>query len=109
MLRRRASMAGRFEGKVVLITGAARGQGRNHAVAFAREGADLILTDVCTDIVSTGYVGATRADLAETERLVDEAGGKTSTHVVDVRDHVGLNAAVDEGVAALGVVDIVIA
>ncbi|HVU73746.1 MAG TPA: mycofactocin-coupled SDR family oxidoreductase [Mycobacteriales bacterium] len=102
-------MAGRFEGKVVLITGAARGQGRNHAVAFAREGADLVLVDVCQDIPSTGYVGATRGDLAETERLVNEAGGKTSTHVVDVRDHVALNDGVDDAVAALGVVDVVIA
>src|SRR5262249_27164301 len=102
-------MTGQFDGKVVLITGAARGQGRNHAVAFARQGANAILVDVCTDIPSTGYAGATRADLDETVRLVEEAGGKTSAHVVDVRDHAALNKAVDEGVAALGVVDIVVA
>jgi SDR family mycofactocin-dependent oxidoreductase len=102
-------MTGRFEGAVVLVTGAARGQGRSHATAFAREGADLILVDVCRDIPLTGYPGASRADLAETERLVNEAGGKTSTHVVDVRDHEALNAAVDEGVASLGPVGIVIA
>ncbi len=65
---------GRFPGKVVFITGAARGQGRSEAVRFATEGADVIAVDACTDFASTPYPGATEADLAETVRLVEQTG-----------------------------------
>lgn len=100
---------GLFEGKVVLITGAARGQGRSHAVRFAQEGADVIATDVCTDIAATGYPGATPEDLEETKRLVEAAGRACVARVVDVRDHAGMTQAVEQGTAALGIIDVVIA
>jgi (+)-trans-carveol dehydrogenase len=61
---------GRVAGKVAFITGAARGQGREHAVRLAEEGADIIAIDVCDDIDSVGYPGATEADLDETKALV---------------------------------------
>lgn len=100
---------GLFDGKVVFITGAARGQGRSHAVRFAREGADVLATDVCADIPATGYPGATAEDLAETKRLVEAEGRRCVTRVVDVRDAASMAAAVDEGSAELGVVDVVVA
>ena len=100
---------GLFENKVVLITGAARGQGRSHAVRFAEEGADVLATDICADIPATGYPGATLADLEETKRLVEATGRRCFTRVVDVRDHAGMTAAVEDGSAELGVVDVVIA
>lgn len=100
---------GLFDGKVVLITGAARGQGRSHAVRFAQEGADVIATDACIDISATGYPGATPEELDETKRLVEAEGRSCFARIVDVRDHPGMYAAVDEGSAELGVVDIVIA
>ena len=100
---------GLFDGKVVLITGAARGQGRSHAVRFAQEGADVLATDVCADIPATGYPGATLEDLEDTKRLVEREGRRCVTRVVDVRDHAGMAAAVDEGSAELGVVDVVVA
>ena len=64
----------RFENKVAFVTGAARGQGRAEAVQFAREGADIIAVDACTDFASTAYPGATEEDLAETVRLVEKTG-----------------------------------
>ena len=62
----------RFEGKVAFVTGAARGQGRNHALRLAREGADLVLADACADVATVGYGLATEEDLAETVRLVEQ-------------------------------------
>ncbi len=100
---------GRFAGKVAFITGAARGQGRAEAVKFAREGADIIAVDICADFASTPYPGATRADLDETVRLVEEAGGKIAATVADVRDYAGLSAALQAGVEQFGRLDIVIA
>ena len=98
-------MSGRVEGKRVLITGAARGMGRSHAVRLAQEGADLILVDICESMPGIEYPLATTEDLAETARLVDEQGRRAVTHVVDVRDADGLTAAVDDGVAQLGGLD----
>jgi (+)-trans-carveol dehydrogenase len=100
---------GRFDGKVALITGAARGQGRTHAVAFAREGADVIALDICRQIEGVPYEMATADDLAETERLVKEAGGRIVVRPVDVRDFDALEAAVKDGVQELGRLDIVVA
>jgi NAD(P)-dependent dehydrogenase (short-subunit alcohol dehydrogenase family) len=71
-------MAGRLEGKVAFITGAARGQGRAHAVAMAKEGADIIAVDICRQIESNPYPLATPDDLAETERSVKELGRGSS-------------------------------
>jgi SDR family mycofactocin-dependent oxidoreductase len=101
--------AGRVAGKRVLITGAARGMGRGHAVRLAEEGADLILVDICESLPELEYPLATREDLAETTRLVEKDGGRVVTHVVDVRDAPALAAAVDDGVAQLGGLDAAVA
>src|SRR5579859_3771592 len=78
--------SGRAAGKRVLITGAARGLGRSHAVRLAEEGADLILVDLCESLPEIEYELATREDLAETVRLVAEHGGRCVSFVADVRD-----------------------
>jgi SDR family mycofactocin-dependent oxidoreductase len=98
---------GRVEGKVALVTGAARGQGRSHAVRLAEEGADVIAVDICADIASVPYALATRADLEETVKAVEALGRRIVAAVADVRDAPALTAAVDAGVAELGRLDIV--
>ncbi|MFO7193815.1 MULTISPECIES: mycofactocin-coupled SDR family oxidoreductase [Thermocrispum] len=104
-------MAGRLEGKVAFITGAARGQGRNHAVRMAQEGADIIAVDICEDIatVSPWYNLATKAELDETAKLVEATGRRVVARKADVRDLDALQAAFDEGVAELGRIDAVVA
>ena len=79
-------MTGRVEGKVAFITGAARGQGRAHAVRLASEGADIIAVDLCESIDSVPYPLATEADLKETVRLVEGLGRKIVASQADVRD-----------------------
>ncbi len=98
-------MSARVQGKRVLITGAARGMGRSHAVRLAQEGADVILVDICESLPVVDYPLATTEDLAETARLVHALGRRAVTHVVDVRDMEALTAAVDDGVAQLGGLD----
>src|SRR5918997_3519535 len=100
---------GRFTDKIVLVTGAARGQGRSHAVRLATEGADVIALDICHDIDSVAYDLATPADLAETARLVAEQGRRVVTAEVDVRDGDALARAVADGARQLGGVDVVLA
>ena len=100
-------MAGRVAGKVAFITGAARGQGRAHAVRLAEEGADIIAIDVCHDYDTVGYPLATEADLAETVKAVEALDRRIVASVADVRDAGALKAAVDDGVAQLGRLDIV--
>lgn len=102
-------MTGLVAGKVALITGAARGQGRAHAVRLAEQGADIIAVDVCQPIKTIPYEGATEADLAETARLVESFDRRVAARQVDVRDFGALKAAVDEGVLALGRLDVVVA
>ena len=102
-------MTGKLEGKVAFITGAARGQGRAHAIAMAREGADIIGIDICRDIPSNPYPLATQEDLAEMERSVKETGRRVVTRVADVRERHELRDAVEAGVAELGRLDIVVA
>ena len=99
----------RFDGKVAVITGAARGQGRNHAVRLAAEGADVIALDICHDIDTVAYDLATPADLTETARMVTAQGRRVVTAEVDVRDADALAQAVADGARQLGGVDVVLA
>jgi NAD(P)-dependent dehydrogenase (short-subunit alcohol dehydrogenase family) len=102
-------MTGRMRGKVALVTGAARGQGRSHAVRLAQEGADIIAVDICEQIETTPYPMATQADLAETAKLVEQLDRRVVTQVADVRERGQLAAAVAAGVAQLGHLDVVVA
>jgi (+)-trans-carveol dehydrogenase len=99
----------RFAGKVAFVTGAARGQGRNHAVRLAQEGADLILADACADVASIGYDLATEADLAETVKLVEALDRRVVSDRVDVREGAAVRALVDRGVGGAGRLDVVVA
>jgi SDR family mycofactocin-dependent oxidoreductase len=98
-----------LEGKVAFITGAARGQGRSHAVTLAAQGVDSILVDVCANLPTVPYPLATPEDLDETAGLVKDLGCRAVTRIVDVRDRPTLARAFDEGVAELGRIDIVLA
>jgi SDR family mycofactocin-dependent oxidoreductase len=100
---------GKLEGKVAFITGAARGQGRSHAVRLAQEGADIIAVDVLEQVGSVGYPLATQEDLDETVRLVENLDRRIVASKADVRDSAALKAAVEDGVAQLGRLDIVLA
>ena len=103
-------MAGRVEGKVAFITGAARGQGRAHAVRLAQEGADIIAVDICKKIDTVDVIAAsTPEDLAETADLVKGHNRRIYTAEVDVRDYDALKAALDTGVEQLGRLDIIVA
>lgn len=104
-------MTGRVEGKVAFVTGAARGQGRSHAVRLAEEGADIIAVDVCGPVGNTSrfYSPATPADLAETAGLVEKQGRRIVTYQADVRDYEALRAGLDAAVEQLGRLDIVVA
>jgi SDR family mycofactocin-dependent oxidoreductase len=98
-----------FEGKVAFITGAARGQGRAHAIRFAEEGADIIAFDLCDQIASIGYPMATPEDLDETVNLVEKTGRRIVAKQGDVRDLDALLAVVADGVAEFGRIDFVLA
>ncbi|MGQ0483643.1 MAG: mycofactocin-coupled SDR family oxidoreductase [Pseudonocardia sp.] len=100
---------GRLHGKVALITGAARGQGRSHALRLARDGADVIALDICADLDSVAYPLATPVDLAETVAQVEALDRRIVAAEVDVRDADALDAAVADAAAQLGGVDIVLA
>ena len=100
-------MAGRVAGKVAFITGAGRGQGRSHAIRLAEEGADIIAVDICKDYDTVGYGMSTEADLAETVKQVEALDRRIVATRADVRDAAALRAAVDDGVAQLGRLDIV--
>ena len=86
---------GRVEGKVALISGAARGQGRSHAQLLAAEGADIIAVDICEDIETNEYPLARPEDLDETARLVEKEGRRAHAEIADVRDRAALSAAID--------------
>jgi (+)-trans-carveol dehydrogenase len=100
-------MAGRMEGKVAFISGAARGQGRSHAIRLAEEGADIIAVDVCSQVDSVPYPMSTPADLAETVKLVEKTGRKIIAAQADVRDFPALEQVVGHAVAQMGRLDIV--
>jgi SDR family mycofactocin-dependent oxidoreductase len=98
---------GRLEGKVAFITGAARGQGRSHAVRLAEEGADIIAVDICQSLPTVPYPGATPEDLAGTAKLVEDLDRRIVAREADVRDLGQLEAAVQEGLSELGHIDII--
>ena len=102
-------MSGNLEGKVALITGAARGQGRSHAIRLAEDGADIIAIDIARQIASVPYPMATPEDLEITRKEVDALGRRVFTAQADIREFEALKKAVDAGVAELGRLDIIIA
>jgi SDR family mycofactocin-dependent oxidoreductase len=98
---------GRVEGKVALITGAARGQGRSHAIRLAEEGADIIAIDICEHIPSALHTMGTEEELNETVQQVEKLDRRIIAKKADVRDREALGAAIAEGVRELGRLDIV--
>ncbi len=100
---------GRVSGKVAFVTGAARGQGRSHAVRLAEEGADIIAVDICENVDSIGYAMATQEDLDETAAFIEKTGQRVYTAKADVREASQLRQALEEGMAQLGGLDIVVA
>lgn len=100
---------GLHSGKVALISGGARGQGREIARRLAAEGADIAIFDLCAQPATSQYPGATEEDLAETVRIVEAAGRRCFHRIVDVRDHAAVSTFVDDAVAELGRLDIVCA
>jgi SDR family mycofactocin-dependent oxidoreductase len=104
-----SQMSGRVAGKVALITGAARGQGRADALRLAEEGADVIVVDVCAPLPSVPYDSATPEDLAETVSLIEKTGRRVISGIVDVRDLDKLRGIVDDAVRQLGRLDVIVA
>jgi SDR family mycofactocin-dependent oxidoreductase len=100
---------GKLDGKVAFITGAARGQGRSHAVRLAKEGADIIAVDICKQISTVPYPLASVEDLQETANEVEALDRRIVAQIADVRDVASLKGAVGEGVEELGPIDIVVA
>jgi len=94
-------MPGRLEGKVALVSGAARGQGRSHAVRLAEEGADIIAFDVCRQLDTVPFPLATPEDLRETVARVEALGRRIVAREADVRDAGAVAALVQEGVTTL--------
>jgi len=104
-----ATVDGQFAGRVAVITGGARGQGRSHAVELARQGADIALVDRCADLDTVTYPLATPDDLAETVRLVEAEGRRCISAVADVRDLEAMVAFIDGVAGEFGSVDILVA
>jgi SDR family mycofactocin-dependent oxidoreductase len=100
---------GRVEGKVALVTGAARGQGRSHAVRLAQEGADIVALDICQDLKTVKYDGATDADLAETASMIEDLDRRVISRKADVRDLAAMESAVADAMSEFGRLDIVVA
>lgn len=100
---------GQLDGQVALVTGGARGQGRSHAIAFAREGADVAILDLCNDLPTIDYPLASPADLEETARLVEKEGRRCLAFTTDVRDAAAMRSATNRTVEELGRLDILVA
>ncbi|WP_409332867.1 mycofactocin-coupled SDR family oxidoreductase [Trujillonella humicola] len=100
---------GRVEGKVAFVSGAGRGQGRSHALRLAEEGADIIAVDICKDIATNEYPLSTPDDLKETVRLVEAQDRRIVAVEADVRDRAQIAAAMEQGIAELGKLDVVVA
>ncbi len=104
------AVGGTLDGKVAFVTGAARGQGRSHAVRMAQEGADVIAIDICGPVDdSITYPLATSEELAETARLIEAEGRKVLAREVDIRDLAALKQVVADGVAQFGRLDVLVA
>lgn len=95
-----------FNGQVAFVTGAGRGQGRSHAVAYAENGADVVVTDICENMETSDYPLASREDLEKTAELVEQTGQEALLLEVDVRDEAQVKAAVEEAVDHFGHIDI---
>jgi SDR family mycofactocin-dependent oxidoreductase len=105
-----SGVSGALQGRVAFITGAARGQGRAHAIRLAREGADIIALDICAPVSeSITYAAATPEELAETVRAVEAEGRKVLAREVDIRDDAALRQLVSDGVEQFGRLDILVA
>jgi SDR family mycofactocin-dependent oxidoreductase len=105
-----SGVSGTLQGRVAFITGAARGQGRAHAIRLAREGADIIALDICAPVsASITYAAATTEELAETVRAVEAEGRKILAREVDIRDDAALRQLVADGVEQFGRLDILVA
>lgn len=100
---------GQLEGKVAFITGAARGQGRSHALRLAREGADIVACDICQQMDTVGYLLASPGDLEETARAVEDIGRRVVARKADVRDPDAMELVVQAGLSAFGRLDVVVA
>ena len=100
---------GAVEGRVALVTGAARGQGRSHAIALANEGADVVVTDLCADIASVPYGLGTEGELAETVALVEATGRRCLSMTADIRDSDAMALVVDAAMDTFGTIDICVA
>jgi NAD(P)-dependent dehydrogenase (short-subunit alcohol dehydrogenase family) len=100
---------GRFDGKVVLITGGARGQGRSHALAFAKEGAEIVVTDIAKQVETVPYGMSSESDLAETVAQVEALDRRCLSFVADARDTAATNAAVEGAISEFGQIDILLA
>ena len=100
---------GRMDGKVALVTGAARGQGRSHALRLAEEGAEIVAVDLCEQIGSVPYGMSNPDDLAQTQKLIEDLDRRVLTRQADVRDSAALQTAVDEGLSEFGHIDVVCA
>ncbi len=100
---------GKLDGKVALITGGARGQGRSHALTFAREGAEIVVCDVANQLSSVPYPLASAEDLAETARMVEDLGRRCLAVQADVRDGEQMRVLVEQAIGEFGQVDILVA
>ncbi|MEU2005127.1 mycofactocin-coupled SDR family oxidoreductase [Rhodococcus sp. NPDC019627] len=98
----------RLDGKIAFITGAARGQGRTHAVRLAQEGADIVAVDLCRQQANLDYTSGTPEDLEETVRLVEQEGRRIIARAADVRDQASLDVVVDEALREFGGIDILV-
>jgi len=102
-------MPGRLQGKIALVSGAARGQGRSHALRLAQEGADIIAFDICRQLDTVPYPMAVSEDLRETAKLVEDLDRRMVASEADVRDSTAVQALVEEGVREFGRLDVVCA
>jgi SDR family mycofactocin-dependent oxidoreductase len=100
---------GRFDGKVVLVTGGARGQGRSHALEFAKQGADIAVTDIAKQVATVPYTMSSEADLAETVTQVEALDRRCLSFVADAADTAATSAAVEGTISEFGKIDILIA